>query len=140
MQRPIQTFNLRTALLVGGATLLGAAWAYYNLLRAGGSGGTDAVAPLVWAVFATPFFTFWGWLVAERRAGWTAAFVCFAIYFFAIFVGARLELLVQGRDGAAANDHALYFRLTLVLQLVAGLVVAAQRARTRGTMERPTEV
>ena len=97
-----RTFDLRRFLLIGGATLLGAGWAAFNLVRAGGSGGSDAVAALVWAVFATPFFTFWGWLAAERRAGWTAAFVCFCIYFFAIFIGARLELLFLGRDGAAA--------------------------------------
>ncbi len=117
---------------------MGAAWAALNLYRAGGNGASDAVAPLVWAVFATPFFMFWGWLAAEREAGWMAAFVCFCIYFFAIFVAARLELLIQGQELAAANKHALYFRLTLATQVIACIVVAVQRGLSRGTMKLST--
>ncbi len=126
-------------MLIGGAALLGAAWASFNLLRAGGSGASGATVPLVWTVFATPFFTFWGWLIARRREGWQAAFVCFCIYFFAIFVGARLERLVLGAEAAAANAHALYYRLTLAAQVIACLVVAAQRSVSHGTMHISTE-
>lgn len=129
-----RTFDLRTAALIGGATLLGAAWAAFNLYRAGGSGASASAAPLIWTVFATPFFTFWGWLAAERQSGWRAAFVCFCIYFFAIFIGARLVLLIQSKEVAAAQAHALYFRLTLVTQLIACFVVALHRAVSRGTM------
>ncbi|MDP9310433.1 MAG: hypothetical protein M3R24_06015 [Chloroflexota bacterium] len=135
-----RTFDLRTALIIGGAALLGAAWAAFNLYRAGGNGALGATAALVWTIFATPFFTFWGWLLAKRAEGWLAAFVCFCIYFFAVFIGARLELLIQGQPVAAANEHALYFRLTLIIQLIAGVVVAAQRSYSRGTMQVPTEV
>ncbi len=134
-----RTFDLRTAILIGGATLLGAAWALFNLARVGGDSASGATSALVWTVFGTPFFAFWGWLLARPREGWLAAFVCFCIYFFAIFLGARLELLIQGNEGAAANEHALYFRLTVCIQLLACIVVAAYRAGSRGTMQIPTK-
>ncbi len=137
---PKRTFDLRTALIIGCAALLGACWAAFNLYRAGGDGALGATAPLVWTIFATPFFTFWGWLVAKRAEGWLAAFVCFCIYFFAVFLGARLEQLIQGQDVAAANEHALYFRLTLALQFIACLIVAAHRSYSRGTMQLSTDV
>lgn len=134
-----RTFDLKTAALIGGAALLGTAWALFNLTRVGGNGASGATTQLVWTVFATPFFTFWGWLLARQREGWLAAFVCFCIYFFSIFIGARLELLVQGADVAATNEHALYFRLTVSIQLIACIVVAASRAGSRGTMQTPTK-
>lgn len=135
MSTPQRTWDFRTAVLIAGAALLGAAWALFNFeVRAGGT-GFGAIRPLVWTVFATPFAAFWGWLIARRHEGWLAAFVCFCIYFFAIFLGARLELLVLGDVAAAANGHALYFRLTLLIQCIACLVAAAQRASRRGTME-----
>lgn len=139
MVHPRRTFDLRTAGLIAGATLLGAAWALFNLYRVGGNGASSQAAPLVWAVFATPFFTFWGWLLARRNERWLAAFVCFCIYFFGIFLGARLELLIVGADAAAAAFHGLYFRLTLMIQLIAGVVVAAQRASIHGTMPVSTD-
>jgi len=136
---PKRSFNIQTALVIGVAALLGAAWAAFNLYRAGGSSASGTTNQLVWTVFAIPFACFWGWLAARRREGWLAAFVCFCIYFFAIFIGARLELLLVGKDAASATGHALYFRLTPVLQLSACLAVAAQRSGSRGTMETSTE-
>lgn len=134
-----RTFDLRTASLIGGAALLGAAWAVFNLSRVGWNGATGQTAPLVWAVFATPFFTFWGWFVARRHERWLAAFVCFCIYFFSVFIGARLELLVLGTQAATDSCHELYFRLTLIVQVIACVVVAAQRASTHGTISTPTD-
>lgn len=134
------SFNLRTMLLIAGAALLGAAWAFFNLYRAGGTGFSGATASLIWAVFATPFFTFWGWLLAGRGEGWLAAFVCFCIYFFGIFLGARIEGLIVGADAAAASGHSLYFQLTPAIQLFACVVVALQRAGSRGTMESTTDL
>lgn len=111
----------------------------FNLRQAGGSGLTGSTAQLVWTVFATPFFTFWGWLVARRSEGWLAGLVCFSIYFFAIFLGARLELLMLGQTAAAAAGHARYFQLTMSIQLIACLVVAVQRAMQHGTMNVSTD-
>lgn len=139
MTHSSRTINWRTAACIAGAALLGAAWALFNLSRAGGSGFTGSTAQLVWAVFATPFFTFWGWLIARRQERWLAALVCFSIYFFAAFVGARLELLVLGLDAAEASGHALYYQLTLSVQLIACLVVAAQRSTQHGTMKASTD-
>jgi hypothetical protein len=135
-----RSFDLRTAMLIGGAAALGAAWAFVNLYRAGGNGFFGSVTPLVWVVFATPFFTFWGWLLARRGEGWLAASVCFCIYFFSIFLGARIEGLILGAEVAAASGHALYFRLTPIIQLIACALLALQRAGSRGTMESATEL
>lgn len=135
-----RSFDLRTALLIGGAAALGTAWAFFNMYRAGGTGFSSALAPLVWAVFATPFFAFWGWLLARHGEGWLAATVCFCIYFFGIFLGARIEGLLVGAEAAAASGHALYFQLTPTIQLIACVVVALQRAGTRGTMQSATDL
>ncbi|HEX6293223.1 MAG TPA: hypothetical protein VFZ66_28835 [Herpetosiphonaceae bacterium] len=134
-----RSFDLRTALVIGAGTALGVAWAFFNLYRAGGSGAAGATTPLVWVVFAIPFFAFWGWLLARRDEGWLAAFVCFCIYFFSIFVGARIEQLLLGAASAAASGHALYFRLTPAVQLIACVVVILQRAGSRGTMHSATD-
>ena len=139
MTYPSRTIDWRAAAWIAGAALLGAGWALFNLSRAGGSGFTGTTAQLVWAVFATPFFSFWGWLIARRHERWLAALVCFSIYFFAAFIGARLELLLIGQDAAEASGHALYFRLTLSAQLIACLVVAAQRSIQHGTMKVSTD-
>lgn len=139
MPNHTRTFDLRTGAVIIVAALLGAAWAAFNLARAGGSGQSGATVPLVWAVFATPFFTFWGWLLARRREGWLAAFVCFCIYFFGVLVGARIERLVLSDAAAAGSYHALYFRLTLIIQLVACVVAGVQRALRHGTIPVSTE-
>lgn len=134
-----RTIDWRTAVCIALAALIGAGWALFNLSRAGGSGFTGTTAQFVWAVFATPFASFWGWLVARRSELWLAALVCFSIYFFSIFLGARLELLVLGQSAAEAAGHALYYQLTLGIQLIACLVVAAQRSFQHGTMNTSTD-
>lgn len=134
-----RTFNWRTFGIIAAATLLGAAWALFNFVRSGGNGGTTPATPLVWIVFAIPFFTFWGWWLARRDEGWVAAFVCFCIYFFSVFVGSRIELLILGMDTAKSTFHALYFQMTPLIQIVACIVVAAHRATTRGTIHPSTE-
>lgn len=132
-------WDLRAALLIGGAALLGAAWALFNLYRVGGNGFGGATGPLVWAVLATPLATFGGWVVARWRERWLAALVCFCIYFFGILLAARLELLLLGADAADASGHALYFRLAIAIQLIAGLASAGQRAGQHGTMDLSTD-
>lgn len=139
MTHTSRTIDWRVVAWIAGAALLGAGWAIFNLSRAGGSGLTGTTTQLVWAVFATPFFTFWGWLVARRHERWLAALVCFSIYFFAVFIGARLELLVVGTAAAEASGHALYYQLTLSAQLIACLVVAAQRSIQHGTIKVSTD-
>jgi hypothetical protein len=134
-----RTWDLRAFALIAVGAALGAAWAWFNLSRAGGSGFSAATGPLVWVVFATPFFTFWGWLLARRREVWLALFVCFCIYFFGILIGARLERLLLGADAARAAGHALYFQLTVAIQLGACLLAALQRSLKRGTMPVSTQ-
>jgi hypothetical protein len=135
---PMSTrWDRRTFGLVMGAVVIGALWAGYNLWRFDfGRAGGD-VRMLVWIVFATPFATFLGWVWARPREGWRAAFVTFVIYFFAIMVAARIERLVLGEDRAAATRHALYFELTLALDVVACLVVALRVARSVVTIPSP---
>lgn len=132
-------FDVRTFALIAGAAILGAAWAVYNLGLAGSARDAAVFRQLVWAVFATPFFTFLGWLLARPREGWRAAFVSFCIYFFAIFAAARVERLALGESLASSSKHALYFRLTIGLDLVACLVAALQRARAPGTIQPPAD-
>jgi len=140
MTNPARRIDWRTGLVIGCAALLGAAWAVWNLLRAGGDGAGGARPALVWAVFAVPLFTLVGWLLARRRERWLAVGVCFAIYFFGVFAGARLELLVSGRAAADASFHSLYFRLVIAVQLLACVLAAAQRATApSGTMATTTE-
>jgi hypothetical protein len=129
-----RNFDRRAFVLIAGAALLGAAWAGYNLWQAGNSREPEVFRALIWAVFAPPFFTFWGWLAARPAERWRAAFTCFMIYFVAIFAAARLERLLLGADEAAATGHALYFRLVLLFQLLACLGVALRRALRAGTI------
>lgn len=135
---PGDALDRRSAALIGAAAVLGAAWAWITLQRAGGSGAGPASEALIWTVFATPFCTFWGWIAARRRELWTALFICGCIYFFSVFAGARIERLLLDVETARANGHALYFRLTPALQLLAGLALALHRGRRRGTMPVPT--
>jgi hypothetical protein len=132
MTTPARTIDWRAASTIGGAALLGAVWAMWNLLRAGGDGAGGPRPALVWVVFSVPLCAFVGWVIARRQERWLAAGVCFMIYFFGIFAGARLELLAIGRDAADASFHALYFRLVLAVQTLACLLVAAQRATAPG--------
>lgn len=148
MRRP---FDIRTFFLIAGAALLGALWAVYNRSLAMPPPYTEAdYRPLVWVYFAVPFFAFWGWFVARRAERWWAAFVCFCIYFFAPFVAARYESCVvaqgsfslrscflettQAQELANAQGHVVFFQVLVIVQVIAALVVALQRARNRSTM------
>jgi hypothetical protein len=122
-------FDRRTFAIIACATLVGALWAGYNLWVAGSDRGQEVFRALIWTVFATPFATFCGWAIARPAERWWAAFVCFAIYFFAIFTAARVERLLLGEELANATAHLLYFRLTLAFDVLACLGVALQRAR-----------
>ena len=132
-------FDRRTFSTIACAALLGALWAGYNLWRAGDARDESVFRALIWIVFATPFATFWGWILARPQERWQAAFICFLIYFFAIFAAARIERLVLGQDEANATGHALYFRLTLVFDVLGCLGVALQRARSSATIGAPTD-
>lgn len=129
-------FDWRTFRLIAAAAGLGALWSIYNLWSAGEGRDPEVFRALIWVVFATPFATFWGWAIARPGERWLAAFICFSIYFFAIFIAARVERLMLGEDAATASGHALYFRLTLLFDLLACLGVALQRARGIGTIPR----
>jgi hypothetical protein len=122
-------FAWRTFALLIGAALLGAAWAYYNFLSTGGQRGQDELRPLVWTIFATPFALFLGWTLARRAEVWLAAFCCFCLYFFTVFVAARIESLVYSPEAAAATNHDLYFQAVIVLHLIGAAGLAVWRAR-----------
>lgn len=132
-----QRFHTRTVLIIAGATLLGAAWAYFNYVSTGGRRDETQLRALVWAVFATPFATFIGWLIARRREGWLAAYVCFCIYFFSPFVGARIESFFYDATAAEAAAHPIYFPAVIILNLLSGLAVAVWRARTAYVVPAP---
>jgi hypothetical protein len=133
------TRDRRTLGVIGAAALVGAAWAIYSLWRVGGNSSAGPSTALIWAVFTTPFAAFWGWLLVRRAEGWSAALVCFCIYFFGVLVSARIERLVLGADAAGATGHALYYRLTIAIQLVACVAVAIQRSGKHGTMPVSTD-
>jgi cytochrome bd-type quinol oxidase subunit 2 len=120
--------------MIAAATLLGALWAGFNLWLVGAARDASVFRQLIWVVFATPFATFCGWAWARPRERWAAAFFSFMVYFLAILVAARVERFVLGRDTADATQHALYFRLTLALDLLGGLAIALQRARSVSTI------
>ena len=104
-------YDLRTAAIILGVTLLGAAWAYFQFSTTSGPNGEPLrgepyLRPLVWAIFATPLATWLGWTIARRREVWLAAGVCFCIYFFSPFVGARIEsLAMDGSDAEQAGQE-----------------------------------
>jgi glucan phosphoethanolaminetransferase (alkaline phosphatase superfamily) len=112
------------------AAALGVAWAAFNFASTGGERGEEQLQPLVWTIFATPFFLFLGWTIARRREVWLAAFICFCVYFFGVFVAARIESLISTREQAAANGHSAYFITTMILHAAVALGLAIWRART----------
>ncbi len=120
----------RTAALLLGAALLGAAWAAYNLASTDGARGTEQMRPLIWAIFAGPFALFLGWVIARPREVWLAAFTSFCLYFFMPFVAQRIESLVMPMEQARATGHELYFQVAIGLHLLAGIGVAIWRSRT----------
>ncbi len=133
-------WDFRTLLIISVAAAIGAAWAGYNLWTVGEVREPRVFRALIWIVFATPFATFWGWCIARPKERWWAAFVCFCIYFFAIFAGARVERLLIGESAANASRHALYFQLTFLFDIVGAVVVALHRARAIGTIPSPNDI
>lgn len=143
-------FDLRTFLLIFGAAVAGAAWAFYNRGLAQPPFDEAEFRPLVWVIFATPFAMLLGWLAARWSERWWAAFVSFCVYFFSPFVAARYEscTVVNGTfdlvscfaDTARAQElgnatgHAIYFQAIVVVHLIAALTIALQRALARSTM------
>lgn len=122
-----RVIDYRTAGMMLGAALIGAAWAAFNLVSTGGDRDEAALRPLVWAIFATPFALFLGWIVARRWEGWRAAGICFCLYFFTPFVAARIQSLVWTDEQAAANGNSLYFWLVIVLHLIGAVGLAVWR-------------
>lgn len=132
-------FDLSTFAILVVAGALGVAWAAYNYTSTGGERGEDQLRPLVWAIFATPFFLFLGWVVARRAEVWLAAFACFCLYFFTPFVAARIELVAMTQEQAAHTRHHLYFTLVIILHGIVALVLAAWRAMSKSGPEQPHE-
>lgn len=142
--------DLRTLLLIVGATAIGAAWATYNRSLTSFPYDESQLRALVWVIFATPFAMFWGWFFARRSERWWAAFVCFCLYFFSTFVAQRYESCVivsgsfnlvdcftatsQAQELAGGNGHRIYFETVVIIQVLAALVIALQRARTHSTI------
>lgn len=140
-------FDFRTFLLIFGAACLGAAWAVYSRSTTSFPYDESQIRALIWIVFAAPFAMFLGWFVARPRERWSAAFVCFCIYFFAPFVAARFETCTvvygsfnlvscfadteQAQQLAGAIGHRIYFESVVVIHLLAALVIAAHRAVRR---------
>lgn len=120
--------DIRTLIIMLAATLVGAAWAYYNYTSTGGERGEDQLQRLVWTIFSTPFVLFIGWLLARRAELWLAAFVCFCLYFFTPFVGARIESLMMSAEEARHSGHHAYFVAVMVIHLVAGGGISVWRA------------
>lgn len=143
-------FDWRTFLLLIGAAAVGLLWANYNRALAATLGDEAALRAHVWAIFAVPFALFLGWVVARRREGWLALVVCFCLYFFSTFVAARYESCTvvtgsfdlgvcftatsEAQDAANTSRHVLYFQSILVIQALAVVVIALQRALSRSTM------
>ena len=134
-----RTFDGRTFAAIAGAAVVGGLWAGLNLWRAGDVRDPEVYPALIWTVFATPFVTFFGWAWARPKERGLAALICFCVYFFAILIAARVERLLLGEAQAEAAGHALYFRLTLALDLLGCLGAALQRALAIGTIPAPTE-
>jgi hypothetical protein len=143
-------FDLRTFLLIFGAACIGAAWAVYSRSTTTFPYDESQIRALIWIVFAVPFAMFWGWFIARPRERWTAAFVCFCIYFFAPFVAARYETCTvvygsfnlvscfadteQAQQLAGAIGHRIYFESVVVIHVIAALATALHRALSRSTI------
>jgi hypothetical protein len=121
-----RSFDGRSFAIMLVTTLLGAAWAYFNWVSAGGARVDATVRPLVWAIFATPAALCIGWLIARRVEWALAAFCCFCLYFLTPFVAARIESLLVPAE--QIGTHEFYFGTVIVLHLLAGSAMAAWRA------------
>ncbi|MCG8350165.1 MAG: hypothetical protein MI924_20560 [Chloroflexales bacterium] len=142
-QRRLQAvgrFHWRTFAFMFGALVLGAAWAAYNYYSTGGIRNDTVLRPLVWTIFAIPFGLFLGWLLARRSEWGQATFICFCLYFFSIFIAARIESLLVTTEQATAMGHALYFQTVMILQIIVGAGLAGWRALAPVPVEnRPSE-
>jgi cytochrome bd-type quinol oxidase subunit 2 len=123
-----QRLDVRTLMIMLAATLVGAAWAYYNFTSTGGERGEDQLRPLVWTIFSTPFVLFLGWVLARKAELWLAAFICFCVYFFTPFVAASIESLFRTTEEAAHTGHTLYFTMVMVLHTVLGVGLSVWRS------------
>jgi hypothetical protein len=146
-------FDLRTFLLLIGAASIGAAWAIYNRSTTSFPYDEPQLRALIWTIFATPFALFWGWFVARPGERWLAAFTCFCVYFFTPFVAARYETCTvvygsfnlvscfvdteQAQQQAGEIGHRIYFDSVVVIQFLAALGVALQRALARPAPANP---
>ncbi len=135
---------------------MGLWWANYNRGIAVTMSVEAALKPHVWAIFALPFVLLLGWLVARRHEFGLALFVCFCLYFFSTFVAARYESCTvvtgsfdfgvcftgtaEAQELARDNGHVIYFGAILVIQAIAALVIALQRAFSRSTMPEQAQV
>ena len=144
-------FNIKTFILILGASLLGAAWAIYQRGLVPALGYDDQLRAQTWVIFATPFATFWGWFFARRGERLLAAAVCFCIYFFAPFVAARYESCAvvwsqfgalgcftatnEAREAAKQAGHVIYFQAIVIVHVIAALVVALRGALSRSTIQ-----
>jgi cation transport ATPase len=133
-----RSIDYRTAGIMLGAALLGAAWAVFNLVSTGGARSEAELRELVWAIFATPFALFIGWTVARRFEVWRAAGICFCLYFFTPFVAARFQSLVWTEEQAAINGNSLYFWTAIVLHLLGAVGLAVWRALDQPDQEQTT--
>ncbi len=123
-----QRLDVRTLMIMLAATLVGAAWAYYNFTSTGGERGEGQLRPLVWTIFSTPFVLFLGWVLARKAELWLAAFICFCVYFFTPFVAASIESLFRTTEEAAHTGHTLYFTTVMVLHTLLGLGLSVWRS------------
>jgi hypothetical protein len=136
--------DLRTLLLMLGAALIGAAWASYNRGLASPPYDESELRPLIWVTFAIPGALFLGWFFARAAERWWAAFVCFCLYFFSLFIAQRYEscTVVSGSFNLSdcfaataaaqqlANDtgHVIHFSAVVVIQLLAAILITLHRA------------
>jgi hypothetical protein len=137
-------FDLRTLIILGVASIVGAAWAIYQRSLTSPPYNEDQFRSLVWVIFAIPFALFLGWFVARRTERWWAAFTCFCLYFFSPFVAQRYEsctivrgsfdlgdcffATAQAQELSATAGHVIYFEAVVVIQLVAALLIALHRS------------
>jgi hypothetical protein len=137
-------FDLRTLVVLGLASIVGAAWAIYQRSLTSPPYNEDQFRSLVWVIFAIPFALFLGWAIARRTERWWAAFTCFCLYFFSPFVAQRYEsctivssgfslsdcffATAQAQELSAAAGHVIYFEAVVVIQLVAALLIALHRS------------